>query len=47
VFEFVNLKNDVVATDTVQVAPIKPSESQSFELKPKGPTISAWRYRKE
>ena len=47
VFEFVNLKNEVVATDTVQVAPIKPGESQSFELKPKGPTISAWRYRKE
>ena len=33
--------------DTVQVAPIKPGESQSFELKPKGPTIAAWRYRKQ
>ncbi|HWC74085.1 MAG TPA: tetratricopeptide repeat protein [Gemmatimonadales bacterium] len=47
IFEFVNLKNDVVATDTVQVAAIKPGESQTFELKPKGPTIASWRYRKE
>ncbi|HEV2670011.1 MAG TPA: tetratricopeptide repeat protein [Gemmatimonadales bacterium] len=46
VFDFVNLKGDVVTTDTVQVAAIKPSESQAFELKPKGP-ITAWRYRKQ
>lgn len=46
VFEFVNVKGEVVATDTVQVPPIDPGQSQPFELKPAGPGIVAWRYRK-
>ena len=47
VFEFVNLKNEVVATDTVQVNPTEPGQSQTFELKPSGIGIAAWRYKKE
>ncbi len=47
IFEFVNLQGAVVATDTVQVAAIQPGQSQQFALKPAGPTIAAWRYRKE
>ncbi len=47
IFEFVNLQGAVVATDTVQVAAIQPGQSQQFEMKPAGPTIAAWRYRKQ
>jgi tetratricopeptide (TPR) repeat protein len=47
VFDFVNTKGEALATDTVQVAAIQPGQSQAFELKPKGPSIAAWRYRKE
>ena len=47
IFEFVNLQGAVVATDTVQVAAIQPGQSQQFAMKPAGPTIAAWRYRKE
>ncbi|HEY3219406.1 MAG TPA: tetratricopeptide repeat protein [Gemmatimonadales bacterium] len=47
IFEFVDLKGQVVATDTVQVAATPPGQAQQFALKPAGPTIAAWRYRKE
>ena len=47
VFDFVNAKNELVETDTVQVAAIQPTQSQAFELKPKGGAIVAWRYRKQ
>jgi len=47
VFEFVNAKGDVVATDTVQVPPIQPEQSQVIEIHPKGGGIVAWRYRKQ
>ena len=47
VFDFVTVKNEVVATDTVQVPAIQAGQSQAFELQPKGVTIAAWRYRKE
>ncbi len=47
VFDFVNAKNEVLETDTVQVAAIAAGQSQAFELKPKGATIAAWRYKKE
>jgi hypothetical protein len=46
-FDFVNAKNEVLETDTVQVAAIQPGQSQAFELKPKGAAIVAWRYKKE
>jgi tetratricopeptide (TPR) repeat protein len=47
IFEFVNLAGQVVASDTVQVAALPPSQSQAFDLKPSGIGIAAWRYRKE
>jgi len=47
VFEFVNLQGQVVATDTVKVVPTPPGQAQQFELKPAGPSIVAWRYKKQ
>jgi tetratricopeptide (TPR) repeat protein len=47
VFEFVNAKGEVAATDTVQVAPIQPQQAQAFELKAASAGIVAWRYRKQ
>jgi tetratricopeptide (TPR) repeat protein len=47
VFDFLDAKGAVVETDTVKVAAIQAGQSQSFELKPKGPQIAAWRYKKE
>lgn len=46
VFEFVNVKGDVVATQTVDVPPIAPAETQPIEVKATGPGIVAGRYRK-
>jgi len=46
IFEFLNSKGDVVATESVNVAAITPGENQAFELKPKGAEIVAWRYRR-
>ena len=47
VFEFVNLQGQVVVTDTVKVAATAPGQAQQFELKPAGPGIAAWRYKKQ
>lgn len=47
VFEFLNTKGEVVATDTVQVAPIQTGQSQAFESHPKGAGMVAWRYRRQ
>lgn len=47
VFEFVDLKGTVVATDTVNVAATAPGQSQQFGMKPTGASIAAWRYRKQ
>jgi len=47
VFDFVNAKGEALTSDTVQVTAIQPGQSQAFELKPKGPAIVAWRYKKE
>jgi tetratricopeptide (TPR) repeat protein len=47
VFEFVNLQGQLVATDTVNVAATPPGQGQQFAIKAKGPTIVAWRYRKQ
>jgi len=44
VFELVDLKGAVVATDTVDVATTAPGQSQQFAMKPTGGTIAAWRY---
>jgi tetratricopeptide (TPR) repeat protein len=46
-FDFVNAKGELLETDTVQVAAIQAGQSQAFELKPKGATVVAWRYKKE
>ena len=46
VFEFVDLHGQVVDTQTITVPAIEPGQSQSFELKAKGPSIAAWRYHK-
>ena len=45
-FQFVNVKGEAVARDTVQVPPIQPGQSQVFESHPKGAGIIAWGYRK-
>jgi hypothetical protein len=46
VFDFVDLKGQVVVTDTVQVTASPPGQAQQFEMKPAGASIAAWRYRK-
>jgi hypothetical protein len=46
-FEFLSAKGDVVATETVNVAPIASGENQAFTLTPKGAGIAAWRYRRQ
>lgn len=47
IFEFVDLQGNVVATDTVQVKATPPGQGQQFEMSPRGPSIAAWRYKKE
>jgi len=44
--EFLGVKGDVVATETLNVTPIAPGANQPFELKAKGTGIAAWRYRR-
>lgn len=46
VFEFVDLHGQVVDTQTISVPAIGAGQSQSFELKAKGPSIAAWRYHR-
>ena len=46
VFEFVNVKGEVVATEKAEIPAIPPEQSQTFELHPKGAGIIAWRYKK-
>jgi hypothetical protein len=46
VFEFLNTKGEVVATQMVDVPAIPPEQSHAFEVKAAGPGIAAWRYRK-
>lgn len=46
VFEFVNAKGNVVATQTVDVPAIAPAQGQPFEIKATGAGVIAWRYRK-
>jgi tetratricopeptide (TPR) repeat protein len=47
VFEFLNTKGDVVATQSTDIPAIPGQGSQSFDLKVTGAGIQAWRYRKE
>jgi tetratricopeptide (TPR) repeat protein len=46
VFEFLNLKGDVVTSQTADVPAIAPGQSQTIEVKATGAGIAAWRYRK-
>jgi tetratricopeptide (TPR) repeat protein len=46
VFEFLNAKGEVVATQPADVPAIAPNGSQPFELKVTGAGIQAWRYHK-
>jgi len=47
VFEFVDLKGQVIATDTVDVAATPPRQTHQFAMKPTGASIAAWRYKKQ
>jgi len=47
VFDFLNAKGEVVATQSADVAALPAQGSQAFELKVIGAGIQAWRYRKE
>ena len=47
VFEFLDNKGTVVATDSVQVPAIQPEQSVPIEAHPKGAGIVAWRYKKQ
>src|SRR6266567_142594 len=47
VFEFLNTKGDVVATQSVDVPAIPPQGTHQFDLKAIGAGIQAWRYHKE
>ena len=47
VFDFLNAKGEVVATQSTDVAALPPQGTQAFELKAIGAGIQAWRYRKE
>jgi tetratricopeptide (TPR) repeat protein len=47
VFEFLNGKGEVVATQSTDVAAIAPQQAQPFELKATGRGILAWRYRRQ
>ena len=47
VFEFVDLKGEVVARDSVQIATTPSGGQHQFAMKPAGPSIAAWRYRKQ
>ncbi|MFN2571916.1 MAG: tetratricopeptide repeat protein [Gemmatimonadales bacterium] len=45
-FEFLNAKGEVVASQTAEVPTVAPEQSQQFELKATGPGIVAWRYKR-
>lgn len=47
VFEFLNGKGDVVATQSTEVPVLQPQEGHPFELKAIGAGIIAWRYHME
>ncbi len=47
VFEFLNTKGDVVATQSVDVPAIPPQGTHQFDLKVIGAGLQAWRYHKE
>ena len=45
-FEFLSAKGEVVATVAQEVAAIAPGANVTFDLKPKGAGIVAWRYKR-
>lgn len=47
VFEFLNTKGEVVATQTAEVPAIPPEGNHQFDLKAVGAAIQAWRYHRE
>ena len=47
VFEFLDNKGTVVATENVQVPAIQPEQSSPIAVQPKGVGIIAWRYKKQ
>lgn len=47
VFEFLDPRGQVVATQSVDIPAIQPQQSHGFEMKALGSGILAWRYRKE
>jgi hypothetical protein len=47
VFEFLNTKGEVVATQSADVPAIAPQETHQIDLKVIGAGIQAWRYHKE
>jgi tetratricopeptide (TPR) repeat protein len=47
IFEFLDARGQVVATQSVDIPAIQPQESHPFETKALGAGILAWRYRKE
>jgi tetratricopeptide (TPR) repeat protein len=47
VFEFLNTKGEVVATQSADVPVIPPQGTHEFDLKATGAGIQAWRYHKE
>ena len=47
VFEFLDNKGTVVATENVQVPAIQPEQSSPIAVQPKGAGIVAWRYKKQ
>jgi hypothetical protein len=47
VFEFLNTKGEVVATQSSDVPAIQPQGTEQFDLKVVGAGIQAWRYHRE
>ncbi|MGH7510446.1 MAG: tetratricopeptide repeat protein [Gemmatimonadales bacterium] len=47
VFEFLDIKGNVVANQEVQVPAVKPGESHPIEVKAEGEGIAAWRYQQK
>jgi tetratricopeptide (TPR) repeat protein len=46
-FEFIDARGQVIATQSVDVPAIQPQQTHAFEMKALGAGILAWRYRKQ
>lgn len=47
VFDFLNAKGEVLATQSADIPAIAPQETHQFDLKATVPGVAAWRYHKE